>query len=103
MVEQKVSVVKGLMFVLQDRGPVPHSGSTACCSNINTRETGDGGEGKVALFRKPVTWEGGGLTPQRASSPSRGSRRDLKGKRWKERCYVQKKVSRQLGICGHET
>ena len=78
LVEHKVSVVRGLMIVLWDRGLVLHSGSTAWCWNINTWETRDGGKGKVALFRKPVTWEGGGLLPQRAFSPSRGSWRGLK-------------------------
>lgn len=57
--------------MLPDREPVPNSDSTAYHLKIITQETGDGGKGMVALFRKLATWEGGRRMSQRPYSPSR--------------------------------
>lgn len=79
----------------QTREPVPNSDLASRHMKIDTGETSDGGKGKVALFRKPATWQGGRLPSQRPSSPSRASPRLLKGKA-RERgggCMQEKPVS----------
>lgn len=52
------------------------------CLKANTWETSDGWKGKVALFRKPATWEGGELTSKDHLRSSRLRRvlRERKGK-----------------------
>lgn len=67
------------MEIYQTREPVPNSDSAPRRTKIDTGETSDG-KRKVALFRKPATWEDGRLASQRPSSPSRASPRLLKGK-----------------------
>lgn len=88
----------------QSGEPVPNSDPAPHHMKIDAGETGDDGKGKVALFRKPATWEDGRLTSQRPSSPSRARPSVLKGKA-QERgggLHAGEAGSSQFLLSGHE-
>lgn len=87
---------------LVTRELVLNSGSAAWRLKISIQETSNDGRGKLALFRKPATWEYGGLLSQKASS-CRGRVEGVEGESvGSGSCMQAKQVHKCLVVRGHD-